>query len=1246
MRRPVKYTLLGAIPVVLAGIFTGFFLCGSFFLTRVVLPAVSARAGIDIAAERLKWSVFSSRLAAEKLRIGPADAPCFTAGRAEFTFALRELLAGRLKFSDIYVERGDFALFRVADGWSCFRPASSGKLPSRTAKERSAAVEPEATTLSEPRRQAEKKGGVRLDLARIRLENSRLTLVYGSGGAGGAFELSELSGRSPAFRNGAPFSVELSGRVKLATSRASHVDDGRMKLSFVTPLNESLQPGAVSGTCVLSALSGTVGGVDLEGGALSLEVKSRERADGFDIDRLRLEQSRDGVLRSVLELTGSVRRSPFAVDVNVNRGTVSPEVMAICADLGLGFNPGRATLECRGKFSYGGRRLSSDGMLRLTRSGDAIFGLERIRVPDFRLEVEHRAEVDFNRSEIDLSRFSAAMETEGRESASLRLRRPVRYSWRTRGSAGQESARFDLNFDRFDLSLLRFAFPHDSPFRFAGGKFSAKVQLLFRHNLSSVGVLGSGRLEGGRWRFGTRRFPADEVLLGLDFQLRRNLDFRVNNITLSLRDRERGLGTLSFSGRGSLPRREAELELRFERLAPEWAAWWDPSWEPFAAGWRKLGISPADLTVAVALSERGNAVHLRDCRLSADRGKKPFAALQLNSFTWFPGSGTVNHGPGFSLRCAFPAEMVNPLLAGAGVEFRSGRLQWNLTGRLTRQLDGGVVDGECSLDDAGMRWGGRSLTGFGVQNRFSLYLPDFNTLEIKTANFYLRRRGRPALRLECPGTFDFQEGRYRGEWQLRYLNEQFLNLFSPVLVEEAQFSGRLQVSAQNHFESFRAAGAVECSRWLAPEREKLPFNGRLLAVFESTPRQWAVRNFQLKFRRAEHLLADFTGECRVDRFQVNGPVAVRLSSSRVELGELLKLFPPDGVTRPTEGNEAAKRAAVTGDKKEISTAERSTGRRIPFLFFGSRPVDFGCRFEKLRFSPELEAELEGRFRLKQGEAHSEYLNFSLNGARFDAEVRASSQPEGIRGELAVRGDDRLPCRPLLELLTGVREDGFEGVLSSLNTHLTWLDDGGKNKFLNTLTGYFRMKLRDVVIPNGVADSLFGRLLLLPVDLAGKLSTLMPEELAALPGKIFSAASLQRTLRTIRFSSGELDFSADRGEVNVRECRFLGDWIDRIGFTGRFQLGGEQKLQLESQLAVGGIPLTVPVRGTLTRPVVDIQQGATAGISDFIQRVHALKLIDFGTDSSGEPALLIRDLPLKDTLRELRYIFDELFKQKR
>lgn len=1238
MRRPVKYTLLGAIPVVLAGIFTGFFLCGSFFLSRVVLPAVSRRAGIEIVADQVNWSCFSSRLEAENLRIGPADAPCFSAGRAAFRYGLPELFGGTLKFSEILVERGEFTLFRVPGGWSCFRPRaqdnSTGKTPEEPA---------ESAVRRDP--ETQRKKPLQFDLSQIRIVDSRLMLVYGQTGAGGAFELSNLSGSAPVFRNGELFSAELSGRVKLATSRASQVDDGRMTLVLNSHLNEALFPESLELKCELAGLAGRVGGAELHGGALSLEMKARARGRGVDVEQFHLVQSRNGEPRSVIDLSGAMQWAPFSIRADFTRGTVSPEVLAVCTDLGLGFNPGEATLECRGKFSYGGRRFSSDGMIRLTRTGEAIFGLERIDVPDFRLDVTHRAVVDLNRSEIDLARFSATMTAGGRESASLRLRRPVRYSWLTRADEKRENAEFDLVLDRFDLQLLRFALPGDSPVRGIGGQLSGKVQLLCRHNLSSVGVLGNGRLEKGRGEIGGRRIPADEALFGLDLQLRRNFDFQANSVTLSLQKEAQEIGALACSGKGSLRRGEAELQLRFERLVPELATWFEPACAPFVAIWRRAGVSPADLSAAVAFADGGRSVHIRDGKLTAERAGKPFATLQLNSFSWFPQSGTLNHGPEFSFRCAGPLSLVNPFLPPERGRVLAGEFQCALTGRLNRQLDGGVIDGECALDGIGLRCGAKEFSGFGVQNRLSLYFPDFNTVEIKTADFYLRRHGRPALRLECPGTFQFQEGRYRGEWQLRYLNEQFLKLFSPTLAREAQLTGKVQVTAQNHFEAFRAAVALECSRWLAATREELPCNGRLLAVFESSPRQWAVRNFQLKFNRAELPLADFTGECRVDRFQEDGPVAVRLSSPRVELGELLKLFSRDGAFRSSEGEEAAPR----GDGAPAETLRagaRPAGRRVPALFFGRRPVDFGCRFEKLRLAPELEATLEGRFRLKEGEARSEYLNFTLNGARFDAEVRASSRPEGIRGELAVRGDDRLACRPLLELLAGVRDDGFEGVLSSLNTRLSWLDDGRENGFLNTLSGYFRMKLRNVVIPNGVANTLFGRLLLLPVDLAGKLSTLMPDELAALPGRIFSASSLQQTLRTIQFSSGDLDLSADHGEVIVRECRFLGDWIDRIGFSGRFQLGSEQKLQLESQLSIGGIPLTLPVRGTLTRPEIDLQRGATAGIGDFIRRIQALKLVDFGTDSDGEPALLIHDLSPKETLRELRYIFDGLFKQKR
>lgn len=1234
MRKPVKYTLLGLIPVVLLGIFTGFFLCGSFFLTRVVLPAVSARAGIDIVAERVEWAPFTSRLTVEKLRIGPADAPCFSAGHAEFTYALRELVAGTLKFSDIWIERGDFTLFRGQNGWSCNRPAvraAGGKEPAAPAP------------ASRPRNAVEKEP-LRFDLARIRIDDSRLALIYGESGAGGAFELSGLSGSAPAFRNGAPFAAELAGRVKLATSRGSLVDYGRMTLAFEAQLDDVLQLKALKGKGVLSGLSGRVGGVDLAGGALSLELESRESRDGFAIDRFHLEQSRHGVPRSVMELAGSVRRAPFAIAVNVSRGTVSPEVMAIFSDLSFGFNPGQAALECRGKFSYGNRRLSTDGMLRLTRSGPAIFGLERIDIPDFRLDVEHRMEVDFNASEIDLARFTATVVTEGKETASLRLRKPVRYSWKEKGDETRRSAEFDLVFDRFDLSQLRFALPPDSPLRSGGGKVSAKMQLLFRHNLSSVGVLGSGQLTEGRWRYGGRLFPADEALFGVDLQLRRNLEFRMNSLSFSLRNRERETGALSCSGRGSLPRREAELKLRFERLVPEVAEWFHPGCAPVTAAWRKLELSPADLRMEIAVADGGKTVHLRDFELTADREKTRFAALRISPFAWFPGSGSVNHGPGFTLRCAAPAAVFNPLLAERKVLFHSGRFLFGMTGRLNRQLDGGVIDGECSLDEADLEAGGKRFSPFGLQNRFSLYCPDFSTLEIKAADFYLRHRGRPALRLEAPGTFHFAEGRYRGEWQLRYFNEQFLTLLEPKFAAEAQFSGRLQVSAQNHFESFRAAGALECSRWLAADREGLPFNGRVLAVFESSPRHWAIRNFQLKFNRAERQLADFTGECRVDRFRADGPVSLRLSSQKIEVGELLKLFSGSGFFRSAAGSGGQ---ATAADAPKRAAADRNPVRKqIPLFRFGARPVDFGCRFDKLVLTPELAASLEGRFRLKQGDVYSEYLKLALGGAQFDVKVRAASTPEGIRCNLAVRGNDRMPCRPLLEFLSGVRNKGFEGVLTSLDTSLNWLDDGSGESFPASLSGYFRMKLRDVVIPNGLSNSLFGRLFLLPVDLAGQLSSLMPEELNALSGGFLDGSALRRVLRTLRLSSGELDLSADRGEVIVRECCFLGDWIDRIKFSGAFQLGGDQNLQLESQLLIAGIPLTVPVRGTLTKPAVSLERGALTGIEEFMNRVRKLKLFDLENGTGGEPTLLIHDLPPKETLRELRYIFDELFKRKR
>ena len=48
MKKPLKFTLLGMIPAILLIVFAVFFIRGSYFLTRVVLPLASSRTGVEL----------------------------------------------------------------------------------------------------------------------------------------------------------------------------------------------------------------------------------------------------------------------------------------------------------------------------------------------------------------------------------------------------------------------------------------------------------------------------------------------------------------------------------------------------------------------------------------------------------------------------------------------------------------------------------------------------------------------------------------------------------------------------------------------------------------------------------------------------------------------------------------------------------------------------------------------------------------------------------------------------------------------------------------------------------------------------------------------------------------------------------------------------------------------------------------------------------------------------------------------
>lgn len=263
-------------------------------------------------------------------------------------------------------------------------------------------------------------------------------------------------------------------------------------------------------------------------------------------------QSQGGKVQSEVELSGEVGYQPFEIRADVDIRRLSEEVTSLLFDLGFGFNPGRAVVQYRGDFSYAKRRLAATGTLRADRTGDAIFDLERIALPPLRLEGEYDFAVDLEESSIDLRKFALTLNEKESESASFRLRRPIRYSWREGAESTDQRATFDLECSAFDLKLLRFLIPGDSAFQFDSGYFTSRMQLTLRHNLSSFSLLGSGRINNSSCRWEGRKFELAEILAGLDVEIRRDFHWNLRNLSLALKSRDADLGSANFSGEGEL----------------------------------------------------------------------------------------------------------------------------------------------------------------------------------------------------------------------------------------------------------------------------------------------------------------------------------------------------------------------------------------------------------------------------------------------------------------------------------------------------------------------------------------------------------------------------------------------------------------------------------------------------------------------------------------------------------------------
>ncbi|MBS1369059.1 MAG: hypothetical protein HPZ91_03785 [Lentisphaeria bacterium] len=1203
MKKRYKITLLTLLVAALIAVLAFFFLTGSFFLTSAVLPFLSSRAGVEISAERVEWSLFRSRLSVDKLRVGPEEQPYFRAGKAEAHYALSTLAGGALKLSGVRMEQSELTLYHTGDGrWSIFHGSPPVSSPGG-----------HASGPSKP---------FAIDLKDVVFRDSRLRLIFGDPEAGSALELTGLRLTADRFANGRPLRLEAEGDLRLASSRANHIDAGRFRLGFDSKLGAGLAPETFKTSCSFSGLFGSISGEPFNDGALELSFEGSRDPDGVALKKLTLMQSQGGTQQSEVEISGRVRFQPLEIEADIDIRRLSEEVTSLLFDLGFGFNPGRAALQYRGNFSYGKRKLVASGILRADRTGDAIFDLERITLPPLRLDGEYDFAIDLGESSIDLRKFAVTLAEKESEAASFRLQRPIRYSWKERAQSAGQRAVFDLECSAFDLKLLRFLIPGNSAFQFDSGYFTSRMQLTLKHNLSAFSLLGTGRVNGSSCRWNGRKFELAEIIAGLDVELRRDFHWTLRNLSLALKNDDADLGSANFSGEGELTDLAGAFSGRLEGLTPELAVWLCPALEPFLPEYRKLGLGAAEIVFKLEKAAQNEPLLLR--RLEAGIDRDGVRALELKAGPYrFGAAGGASPGDlKVQLTGELPVSAMNVYL-GPRMRFGSGKVKLSAEGSVAHSFRSAVFSGELAFDELAARAYGRDYRDFSAQCAFSCYMPTMSSIEFRTLNFYLRRLGKPALRLECPGTWDLGRASYSGDWAIRYLNDQFLTLLAPGTVSEAQLTGKMQVVARENFRVLRGSGALDLDKLVMPSQPGKVYTGSFSLMAEKDERRLLLRHITAGLKQGEAQLFDLAGECRADLSSPEGGVTVQLASTAVDAGKLLALFPvrSEGGTRKAD--------------------------EVPRLDFGRRPVDLGCRLQRIRFTPALAVDLDTRIRLRTGSFLTDHLLLQINNARYDGEFHGSNTAKGILFSAALRGSEPLSLPPLMELIVGSSQEGAAGTLREFNLNLRFLEDGRPDSYLETMSGSLAMSFRNLTIPNTVTNGPFGRLLLFPIEMTGQLNSLLPEDIAAWKESVISSESLKKQLKMVRLDEGSVRLHANDGKVRVDECAFFGDWVSRLAFSGTFDLAGERKLDLVSKLTVGGIQTTIPIEGTLDNPLVHLESIATGSLGALLNKVKELKLIGTSADPSDpnkiEPVIMIDKLPSAGTIKELQKLFKGLWK---
>ncbi len=1172
-KKLLKIFVISLSSLILLCVIAFWVMTGSSFITRFILPVLSDSIELRIDASYVDLSVFKSRLTAKNVVIGSGKTALVKADKLDISYSIWDLLKQRFVFRDVVLDRAVITIAKDSGGRWTYEP--SVQAVTNVVSKKSASSNPNVTHTKQD--QQEK---VFLDLKNIQIINSSFILAAGDiSKASARLELHDLNINLAEFTNNKPGTLTLKSRVTIQSDGGITVEQGDWNLTLTAAFDDYLLPYQINLSSKLDKLDGIINGVKINNSNLTLDIDAHGDKKSIVINKFCLRQNDKEFIKTDVELDSHINFEPLKIKGKIKVAPISAEIISIICQFSRQVNPGEVGVNWVSGFEYSESRFSGAGKLKLTRRKDAIIAGKKYKLPNLSLNSKYDFDFDGSKNALHVEYFNAELKEQDKKVLSLNTDKAFTYLLDKQIFLEKESPQITLELRQLDLNMMKLLQAPGKNFIVHNGQLDGDMVCILdrERKLRFDAKIKADNLD---FQIDSKRFENFGFEQRISGYISKNLFLSIPELNFEFSYKQKKL--VNFAGAADIDfkKRTVDFSINMPKFSTE-----------------KIAHLPLpqktidDIVKITSKLEPFSLTAFSSGNIRLDEGTMKINPVKLNIFqknkkivdiSIKPHDGMIDN----LLKSSTTVLTIDKLPIK---QFRrimddnilnDGYLNGKIIAKVQKSLNSIILDSVLNIDGLELLSNNKVSKDLCFNTGFSASVIDLDEIFIREFVCGMRQKQRVILGLSGFGSMKLSKGNGKLDLSLDYLNHNLLNILTSGEFKNGILKGSLKVAVQDDFKHLNVKSNLDIMQLIsAGTTDAVEGKGSFeLAV---KPELFHCKEFAVSLNSKDGKIVDINGSTTLPAKKSADPVLVSLSSKIIDIQKIQQLF---AVKNKTAAGVEIKEALP--ENKQKTAKNTPLGKNVPLQFdLGKKKYVLLIDLQGITFNSILNAHVSGKI---FGEGHKiavEYLQIGSNKDKLNYKGDFLSTPEGVKYHNALKSD-RFNLTPIFKTFLN---DEYKKIKITLNNlHADLAGTGLRPSPLwDNMKGFVRTDFADIKIPNNLSKTTMGKILLLPFEIMVDIQKMIPARALKEMGQVAKyVVDFRNDMKILTFNEGSMDLESADGIIFIKDFHLNGKIVRNLSFDGKFGLGTNQMLRLNSRLDINGIILPVNMSGTIHKPEIN------------------------------------------------------------